>query len=176
MLGVKMQYFMILAIFFLICLGCKKTAEKEPGIDEKHELTSDDATQSISQFSPPQMSEVNFDEVLELQFQIIAQPQDRSIRSKYLSKTYFKKNKALVSIGVARLRHPESGSPISRALVRRAARVDANRWASYGSSWIANGLAPDYGQLDTLFQSFQTEILSFNRGDSLYLAIASEIK
>ena len=86
-----MKYLVILALLLLTCFGCKKATEKETDVEEQHELTSDDAAHSLSQFSPPQMSEVNFDEVLDLQLQIIAQPQNRSIRSKYLSAAYFKK-------------------------------------------------------------------------------------
>lgn len=160
----------------LIISGCKKEKESEEPIVEEQTVQAEDAVESEAVFTAPELSEIDFDALADLQKQISNQPENRSLRGTFLEKAYFKSNKALVTIGVGRLTHPETGQPLSRAMVKRAAQLDANRWAAYGLSWIKNDLNPDFGNVDTTFQGLQNVLLSYDKGDSLYLAVANEIQ
>ncbi len=170
-----MQKTCILLAFVIMLIACKKetkTRDTDPGTDS---LAAGTPAAAAAGFSTPELSEVNFDALISLRLQIERHPQDKSLREQYLQTAWFRNNKALISVGVGRLTHPETGQPVSRSLVKRAAQVDANRWAAYGASWIRNDLSPAFGRLDTTYRGAQTALLSYERGDSLYMAIASEI-
>jgi hypothetical protein len=171
-----MQKCYILLLCLLVWAGCKKeTKTEQPDIVEDT-LSATGSETAAAGFSALELSQINFDAVMNLQLQIERQPENTELRRTFLENAYFKSNNALVTIGVGRLKNPDTGSPIARSMVKRAAQVDANRWAAYGLSWIKNDLSPHFGNLDTTFQGMQIKLMSFDRGDSLYLAVASEIQ
>ncbi len=160
----------ILILSFLVTCKSEKKVEQEM-IEEQ--ANAGDQTEAF--FTPPDLADIQFDQLSELQQQIMVNSTDAALREEFIHQAYFTNNNSIITIGVARLTHPETGAPITRSLVQRAARMDANRWAAYGISWIKNSYQPDFGKLQAFFQGEQKELMSYTQGDSLYLAVASRV-
>ncbi len=147
----------------------------------KQERTPKNAAQMDSSlivntvFSVPDISEETLQELFDLQQKVNNNPGNLEYRKQLISKSYYKDNNALITFGCARKTHPATGKNIAQALLKRAAAVDAKRWAAYGQTWILNNYMPDFGKLNSTFGGMNREITSFNSGDSLVIAFAHNI-
>ncbi|MGD9898651.1 MAG: hypothetical protein AB7T22_05945 [Calditrichaceae bacterium] len=169
-----MKWFYLIVSFLILSFLITCKSEKKVGQEMVEEQTNAVA-ESEAFFTPPDMADIQFDQLSELQQQIMRSSADAEIRKKFISQAYFADHNSIITIGIARLTNPETGAPITRGLVQRAAQVDANRWAAYGISWIKNSYQPDFGKLQTFFQGEQKVLMSYTQGDSLYLAVASRV-
>jgi hypothetical protein len=133
-------------------------------------------TNSIPTFEPPTFEQAFLEQVYQTQMDVMQNPSSRTHREKYISEAYIEDANTLISFGNARLSDPKTGNKIATPLIKRAALLDAKRWASYGLLWIDNDFKSDFGNIKDVHKGLIKEIATFNRGDSLILAIASKVK
>jgi hypothetical protein len=126
-------------------------------------------------FTPPKLDQPFLKSLYDVQMEIMNNPSSRLHKERFIFNAYLADNNALVSFGNARLTNPQTGAKISRALAKRAALVDAKRWASYGLLWLNNDFKPDFGEISTVNQGELKELATFIKGDSLIVAIASKV-
>ena len=167
-------YFAILA-GLLLAAGCDGQPEQSPP-GEGGALSNAESggiTPTIS-FSAPAVDTVFWETVFDAQRRVMQSPQDIEPRKALCRQIYFPNSRAIVTVGVGRLRHPETGQPLPFPLVRQAALADAARWASYVSTWLAQDYQPDFGQISNVFQANSRLMGESTRGDSLYVMMAYE--
>ena len=160
---------LILLCLIVLIFSCKQ---------EKTEKSIENIDSSISRditFSIPDISEESLHELFELQLRVNKNPTKLAYRKQLVEKSHFQENNALITFGCARMTHPVTGQKVAQALLKRAAIIDAKRWAAYGQTWILNNYMPDFGKLNSTFNGINQQIISFNRGDSLVIAFAHKL-
>lgn len=162
---------LILLFILSVVLGCSKSKK------ENDQAAADDSTKlkEIS-FTVPQRPAFFYEELHKIQQKIMHNPQSREFKEAYIYNAYIPDNNALISLGSARTKNPQSGTEITQALVKRAALVDAKRWAVYGLLWLNNDFQPDFGKISEIHEGVFQELYSFNSGDSLIIAIATPVR
>jgi hypothetical protein len=100
---------------------------------------------------------------------------EKSFREDYCKRAYLEKHDLFISMGIGRLTNPETGQPIPLHLVRRAADLDARRWASYGEQWLSADYEPPFGELKSGFNKPVTPLKENIVGDSLFIFIATRM-
>ena len=126
-------------------------------------------------FAIPEIEEDNLKRLFEDQLRIMRFPDNPEYRKIFITQAYFKPENALVTFGTARKSHPQTGNPVNTALLKRAALLDARRWAAYSLQWIENVHSPDFGKIQTESAGVFKEINTFSFGDSLVIAIATKV-
>jgi len=165
-----MKTFSIVTLTLLILVACnseKPTAKKT--------MVVSDSAKTVS-FSPPVLQDSYYRDVFEYQQEITVNPESRQKKEQYLKNAYFPDNKTLLSFGSARKTHPETKQPVAYALQKRAALLDAKRWASYGMSWIENDYKPDFGKITEISAGETVQVFSFDKGDSLVIVLANKVR
>lgn len=159
----------LIVVLIFVFNNCREeqAADKPASVSASHALTPI--------FSSPVLSESDIKSFIALQSSIIKNPGDISLRKKFIRHVYFPDQMALVTFGAARV-FTDEGKAISMPLLKRAALIDARRWAAYGHSWIKNNYQPDFGILSNLHSGNIKELVSFQKGDSLIVGYANEIK
>ena len=150
-------------------VACK--SEKQTG---QESVAVADSVKAVS-FNPPALEDSYYREVFGYQQEITVNPESRQKKEQYLKNAYFPDNKTLLSFGCARKTHPETKQPIASPLQKRAALLDAKRWASYGLSWIENDYKPDFGKIAEISAGETVEVFSFDKGDSLVIVLANKV-
>lgn len=164
---IVMKKFLIILLFILF--SCAQ--EEAPKF-----LSQIDSAQIENNSSKlPPLSESELRELFNLQLRVNKNPADIERRKELLSKSYFPGSSIIITFGCARQTHPKTGQKISTALLKRAARIDANRWAAYSNEWLKNNYMPDFGKLNSTFTCNDQQISSFTYGDSLVIAYAYKI-
>ncbi len=163
----KRTLIILLAGFFL--WSCNKPDEK------KQDMIKVTVPGTPADFVAPQLEKSFLANLYSVQMEITANPSSRLHKERYIFNAYLPDNNALVSFGNARLSNPQTGEKIAQALAKRAALVDAKRWASYGLLWLNNDFKPDFGKISTVNQGEIKELATFIKGDSLIVAIASKV-
>jgi len=154
----------------LLLVSCDEAGKQKEKPDEanKEDLTIP--------FDPPEFEQEFLESLYLIQMDIMKNPSSLTHKEKYISDAYIADRNTLVSFGNARNTNPETGTKIAPALVKRAAILDAKRWATYGLIWLNNNFEPDFGKIKDVYNTDTKEITSFNKGDSLIIAIASKVK
>ena len=124
----------------------------------------------------PTLSDEYLTRLFELQEMIRIFPEDRDFRQEYIEHCYLKDKGLFISLGFGTLHDPQSGNPIMEQYYRRAARIDAARWAAYGKSWLTNELEPPFGKLETTQIMTGQELRTTVLGDSLFLFMATPMQ
>lgn len=162
-----LHIFIIIGLLFLSC-KTEKTSEQKLSAKE-------DSTVAIS-FNPPTLNDNYYRELFKYQQDIILNPESRLHKEKYIVNAYFTNNNTLISFGAGRKTNPNTQQTIAYPLVKRAALIDAKRWATYGLLWLNNDFKPDFGKIDAVHSGEAKEVYSFNVGDSLVIALASKVR
>ena len=159
----------LICSFLLVLICCQKNETETETITQKNNEAA------LPGSSLPSLSNDYLVSIYEAQELIKIQQDDSALRRLYCEKAYLPEHRIFVTMGIARLHHPESGATIPEHMAEKAARLDAIRWASYGKEWMANNYEPPFGQLQT---SFQPDIEIINKahvGDSLFVFIAARM-
>ncbi len=161
----------IIVVFstIILLLACNERGEQKESVAET------DKTEVTATFDPPKFEQDILENLYLAQMDIMTNPSSRAHKEKYISKAYIADKKTLITFGNARLTNPQTGNKISIALIKRAALLDAKRWASYGLLWLKNDFEPDFGKLNEVNKGVVKEIATFNKGDSLIVAIANKV-
>ena len=162
-------------VFYLCCFSflfsCSKSEQESKTAEDIGNTSAGNASINV-----PAQPDEYYKNLLRLQLQVIKNPDSREAKEAFIHNAYFPDGNALITVGSARTVHPESGAPISRSLVKRAALLDAKRWAVYSLLWLNNDFQPDFGKISENFDGVFKEMYSFNSGDSLIIAIALNVR
>jgi len=163
----------ILLIFIWIFVSCNKD---KPADMEMEEL-SQEATELLQSFAEriPQVSDDFKVNIYELQEKIKIDPDNVELRKEYCDSAYSAEKMVMVTIGIARLTNPETGEQITRSLVERSAKLDAMRWAMYGTNWLMFDYQPAFSEIKGEFTRKTEVIDKVVVGDSLFLYLASDL-
>ncbi|MCB0282694.1 MAG: hypothetical protein H6627_04865 [Calditrichae bacterium] len=161
-------FFLIFLVFFM---ACSEKKQQPPSLQEQDSISFNE-----SNFIKPEKSPFFYKELLKIQQQIIHNPRERIYREAYIVNAYIDNNNALISLGSARTKDPESGTEINPVMAKRAALIDAKRWAVYGLLWLNNDFKPEFGKISEQYSGVFKELYSFNHNDSLTIAIATRVR
>lgn len=164
-----MNKFLNLILISILLFSCKTEKVADQNVVMKKD------TVLTASFNPPDLSEDFYRELYKDQQNIIINQDNREQKEEYLHKAYFANNNTLITFGSARKINPATGQTINRAMIRRAALLDAKRWASYGLLWLKNDLKPDFGKINDINAVETKEIYSFDVGDSLVIVLANKV-
>ncbi len=167
-----MYKIIVVFITIILLLACN---EREEQMESVAETDKTNKTEVPATFDPPKFEQDILENLYLTQMDIMHNPSSRAHKEKYISKAYIADKNTLITFGNARLTNPQTGNKISIALIKRAALLDAKRWASYGLLWLKNDFEPDFGKLNEVNKGVIKEIATFNKGDSLIVAIANKV-
>jgi hypothetical protein len=163
------RLFLVLSLLTLfILVSCRQNKETNTS-----QLQMNIILDSVSVFTPD-LSKEDLLKIYELQNNVVKNPTDILMRKEFIENSYFRESNTLVTFGAARLKD-DNGREIFRSQVKRAVRLDANRWAAYGVSWIKNNYQPDFGLLKSSYLGNSKELISFTNGDSLIIGFSNEV-
>jgi hypothetical protein len=171
--GEKYMQKMVLILLLTLCFLLTACKEKQQAETEEMQRAAGETSAAGSVM--PQLSDDYYVAIYEAQELIKIYQDDRSYRQDYCQKAYLKDQKMFVSMGIARLTNPQTGQPLSRQMVERAANLDARRWASYGEMWLKDNYDPPFGQLNSYFNRPVTPLHESVVGDSLFVFIATSL-
>ena len=100
---------------------------------------------------------------------------EKSFREDYCKRAYLKDYDLFISMGIGKLTNPQTGDPIPRHMARRAADLDARRWAGYGARWLSSDYEPPFGELNINFNKPVTVLEENVVGDSLFVFVATRM-
>ena len=162
----KVMILSLVVVLIFFC-SCQKNKDETESVTRK----SDEASGMESGL--PSFDNDYLVSIYEAQELIKIQQDDVDLRQRYCEKAYLADRKLFISMGIARLHHPETGAAIPDHMVEQAARLDAIRWAAYGKHWLENNYQPAFGKLQANFQQDIKEINRANVGDSLFIFAAT---
>lgn len=164
-----MKSVFVIVFYIIIIISCE--AEKSPIPDA---VQKTDSAKAIS-FNPPVLEETYYRKLYKFQQEIMLNPEDREKKERFIFNAYFAENNTLLSFGSARKTNPKTQQAIPYPLLKRAALVDAKRWATYGLLWINNDFKPDFGRINDIHSGESREVFNFDIGDSLIIALANKV-
>ena len=164
-----MKILMILSTLILFP-ACNEAGKQK---ENRAETTN---TNAQTPFNPPKFERAFLENLYLAQMDIMKNPLSRAHKEKFILNAYIADKNTLISFGNARLKDPQTGNKIATPLIKRAALIDAKRWATYGLLWLNNDFKPDFGKIKGAHNGFIKEIATFNKGDSLIIAIASKVR
>jgi len=160
---------LFLMILVVIFSGCQKQETDTETITQR----SDEASNAVNNL--PSLDNDYLVSIYEAQELIKIQQDNVELRRIYCDKAYLPDHRIFVSMGIARLHHPETGAVIPEHMAEKAARMDAIRWAAYGKEWVNNAYEPAFGKLSANFQQDTEVINKAHVGDSLFIFVATRM-
>lgn len=162
---------LFILLFIILFFACSEQKQKQQSVQKQDSISFTEST-----FVKPEKPPFFYKELLKIQQQVIQHPQERLYREAYIINAYQENNNALISLGSARTKDPQSGIEINPAMAKRAALIDAKRWAVYGLLWLNNDFKPEFGKISEQYSGVFEELYSFNTNDSLIIAIATRVR
>ena len=159
----------LMIIFITLFIACQKDKEKE----KETEQIIQGMEEKTASGTLPSFSNEYLASVYESQELIKIDGDNPDLRKKYCDQAYNKEQALFVSMGIARLHHPETGQAIPQYLYERAARMDAMRWAGYGEKWLRNNYQPPFGKLEAVNARPVEVINTAIIGDSLFIFVGT---
>jgi len=165
-----LKRFPVFIAIFLLIMFCEDTEQ------HSQNFTNKDSVSFETGFTVPSLDSKFLEELYAYQMKILLNPDDNSSKAEFISKAYIKEKNVLITFGNAKKINPKTGEQISPALIKRAAILDAKRWAAYGINWIKNGTEIQFGKINEIYQGLNKEIYTFQKGDSLIVTLASKVQ
>ncbi len=165
----------LVAVFLLLIAlwtGCSQHSDQE-AFREAQEVTIPAA--NSRQMPLPELSPDQIQRLLELEKAVLQNPDNAELHRQVLEAGVFPEHGVLVAAGVGLLKNAENGAPIPQALARRAATLDAQRWAAYLLQWYRHGPELAFGTLSTRFVSPSQPVVRLVQNDSLVLVLAFQL-
>lgn len=160
------------AALLLLLPGCSKKEEVEVTPGGSVSTPESGGNQVQAAFSVPNLGAEYWKTIFETQQAIMAAPTNTLLRTQLCDIAYFSQNRAIVTVGVGRRTHPDTGQLLAPQFVRQAALADAARWAGYISTWLEQNFQPNFGELSTALNASSRVIGETVLGDSLYVQVA----
>ncbi|GEM_PF-2972694 len=168
LVGVATIVFIVASTFS----GCGSKDRSEEGQGGK--LSWEESKPAIVHFSIPPIEPNYWQRLLQLQDSIAHSPTDSLLRKVFCERSYFPQNRAIVVVGIGRLRNPKTGTPIPTGYARQAAFSSAARWAAYTQTWLEQNYQPEFGAISTALNLPSKVVREQVIGDSLLLEVAFE--
>jgi hypothetical protein len=162
--------FIIIYISFFSCQTDKPADVEVEEMSQAAEELSQSFTERI-----PQMTDDFKVSIYELQERIKINPENKDLRKQFCEAAYSNEKMVMVTMGIARLKNQENDEPINRGMVERAAKIDATRWALYGTNWLMYDYEPAFTEIKGNFTRKIQVIDKVVVGDSLFLYLASDL-
>ena len=166
------RYFVVL-LSLLFVVSCKQDKPADVEVEEISQ-TADELSQSFTERIPPITDDLKVT-IYELQERIKIEPDNVDLRKQFCTSAYSTEKMVMVTMGIARLTNPETGESINRGLMERAAKIDATRWALYGTNWLMYDYQPTFTEIKGNFTRKTQVIDKVIVGDSLFLYLASDL-
>jgi len=167
----KQWFIIFLAGLLALFYACK--GEKEAETENMQQSTAEMSGTGAA--AMPSLSDDYLVGIYEAQELIKIFQDEKSFREDYCKRAYLKDYDLFISMGIGRLTNPETGQAIPRHLARRAADLDARRWAGYGARWLSSDYEPPFGELKTNFNKPVTVLEENVVGDSLFVFVATHM-
>lgn len=165
------KYFILLFLVFII--SCKQDRSSDVEVEQMSQ-SAEELSQSFAE-RIPQISEDLKVHIYELQEKIKINPDDVELRKQFCQFAFSKDKMVMITMGIAKLKNPESGEIINRGMVERAAQIDAKRWAMYGTNWLMYNYEPAFTEIKGNFSRKTQVVDKIELGDSLFLYLASDM-
>ncbi len=162
----------ILSLLSVPFSGCGTKDHPEESAVSK--LSVEESGPSIVKFSTPELEPNYWQTLLQLQDSIALSPSDSLLRKLLCDRSYFPQNRAIVVVGIGRLRNPKTDKPIPTGFARQAAFSSAARWAAYVKTWLERNYQPEFGAISTALNLPSQVVKEHVKGDSLLLEVAFE--
>ncbi len=168
-----MKKCLLILLFVLFFISCKQDKPADVEIEEMSQ-TAEELSQSFTERIPPITDDFKVN-IYELQERIKIEPDNVDLRKQFCASAYSTEKMVMVTMGLARMTNPETGEPINRGMVERAAKIDATRWALYGTNWLMYDYQPAFKEIKGNFTRKTQVINKVVVGDSLFLYLASDL-
>ena len=166
-----LKYFILFTLFVFV--SCKQNRPADVEVEELSH-TAEELSQSFSD-RIPQINDAFKVNLYELQEKIKINPDDIELRKQFCQSAFSEDKMVMITMGIAKLKNPESGEIINRGMVERAALIDAKRWAMYGSNWLMFNYEPAFKEIQGNYTRNSQVIDKVEVGDSLFLYLASDL-
>lgn len=169
-----MKKYLVIFLFtiFYLC-SCEQDKPADVEIEEMSRTTEELSKSFIERI--PQVNDDFKIRIYELQEMIKIDPENIDLRKQFCQSVYSSEEMVMVTMGIARLTHPESGETINRSMVERSALIDAKRWALYGINWLMYDFQPAFTEIKGNFTRNTEVIDKVVVGDSLFLYLVSDL-
>jgi len=167
-----MQNYVIIFLFILL-VSCKQDRPADVEVEEMSQ-NAEELSQSFAE-RIPQISDDFKVKIYELQEKIKINPDNVDLRKEFCETAFSKDEMVIITMGISRLIFPETGEPINRGMVERAAKIDATRWALYATNWLMYDYEPAFTEIKGNFTRKTQVIDKVEVGDSLFLYLASDL-
>ncbi len=167
----KLSWGLFIILSLVISIGCQ--SEKDSETEELIQTPGE--TSSTTSPPLPQLSDDYYVSIYEAQEMVKIYPDDRSYREKYCQQAYLKDHHIFISMGIGLLTNPKTGRGIPQHLAKRAANLDARRWAGYGEKWLKDNFDSPFGQLEHYSNRPVSVLNQSVVGDSLFVFVATTI-
>lgn len=166
------RYFVVL-LSLLFVVSCKQDKPADVEVEEISQ-TADELSQSFTERIPPITDDLKVT-IYDLQERIKIDPENVELRKQFCDAAYSTEKIVMITMGIARLTNPETGESINRGMMERAAKIDATRWALYGTNWLMYDYQPTFTEIKGNFTRKTQVIDKVIVGDSLFLYLASDL-
>jgi len=163
-------YILSLLVFFI---SCKQDRPADVEVEELSQI-AEELSQSFSD-RIPQFTDDFKVSIYELQEKIKSNPDDIELRKQFCQSAFSKDKMVMITMGIAKLKNPKTGEAFNRGMVERAAKIDATRWALYGTNWLMYDYEPAFTEIKGNFNRKSQIIDKVEVGDSLFLYLASDL-
>lgn len=158
--------YLLAGLLFMTLVSCDKPQSDTESLQQSKVENS--MTETVQ---PPQVTMAEMTALISLQIQIMREPEKRQFRIDYCNYSASNPN-WFITAGAGRVKNPETGVPIPMRLARRAAQLDAARWALYAKTWSENDFDKSFGELSGQLTEPQQLINESVANDSLIVIMA----
>ena len=168
-----MKKCLLILLFVLFFISCKQDKPADVEIEEMSQ-TAEELSESFTK-RIPQITDDFKVNIYELQERIKIEPDNVDLRKQFCASAYSTEKMVMVTMGISLMTNPETGETINRGMVERAAKIDATRWALYGTNWLMYDYQPAFKEIKGNFTRKTQVIDKVIVGDSLFLYLASDL-
>lgn len=157
-----------LVLTVVVYCSCSQQAEQQPREPESEDALSATENAAIQ----PEVripSEVEAQEMLELQNRIMKSPGEVALRRALGEKAIMADAGVVWSIGRGKISPTTTSLSVAQSQAELAARIDAARWAAYLLEWQKNGYATAFGALQA--QAPGGEVINKTLNDSTCIVL-----
>jgi hypothetical protein len=157
----------------MFIISCKQDKPADAEIEEVAQ-TAQELSQTFAE-RIPKISDDFKNTIFDLQEQIKIDPENVELRKQFCDAAYSQDKMVMITMGIAKLTNPETGEQFNRGMVERTAKIDASRWALYGTNWLIYDYEPAFTEIKGNFSRNTQVVDKVVVGDSLFLYLASDL-